>query len=128
MNIRNPVADMFSRIKNAQTMSKKLVNMPASKLKENIAKVLLSEGYIRDFQVEGEKNPTLTIYLKYYQNKPVIETLNRMRRVRVYRGVRDLPKVMGGLGIAIVSTPKGIVSDRVARSLGQGGEVLGLVT
>jgi small subunit ribosomal protein S8 len=130
MNIQDPIADMFSRIRNALAVEKQEVIMPASKKKINIAHVLRSEGYILDFQVQGEKHPVLVIHLKYHQGKSVIETLKLVSRVslRVYRKVKALPKVMGGLGIAIISTPKGVVSDRTARSLKQGGEVLALVS
>lgn len=127
MNIQDPISDMFVRIRNAQMRFKEQVTMPASKLKQNIAKVLLSEGYISDFQVEGEDKPTLIIYLKYYQGKGVITVLKKVSRVscRVYRNVRSLPK---GIGTALVSTSThGVVSGEVARRIGQGGEVIGLV-
>ena len=129
MSMQDPIADMFLRIKNAQSMEKEAVTMPSSRLKVNIAKVLLSEGYIADFQVEGELKPTLIIYLKYYQGRPVIEMLKRVSRVgcRIYQQVRAVPKVMDGFGTVILSTSKGVVSGRVAHTLGQGGEVLGLV-
>lgn len=143
MTMQDPIADMFSRIKNAQSMEKPVVTMPSSKLKVGIAKVLLSEGYILNFQLETDEarksidnEPTsskgkgiLIIYLKYYQGKPVIERLERFSRVsrRVYRKVKDFPRVMG-FGIALISTStQGVVSDRVAREIRQGGEVLGLV-
>jgi small subunit ribosomal protein S8 len=127
----DPIADMFTRIRNAQAMSKATVSMPASKVKMAIAKVLKDEGYVRDFQsIKGENNKSvLEIALKYFEGKPAIDKLDRVSRsgLRVYRGKTELPKVMGGLGIAIISTPAGIMTDVQARAQGIGGEVLGTV-
>jgi small subunit ribosomal protein S8 len=127
MSMSDPIADMLTRIRNAQSSDKKEVAMPASKMKGMVAEVLKSEGYILDYQfgdVDGKN--TLTIALKYFNNKPVIENLNRVSRpgLRVYRNKDELPKVLGGLGVAIVSTSKGVMSDRAARAAGVGGEVI----
>jgi small subunit ribosomal protein S8 len=129
MSMQDPIADMFIRIKNAQAISKKDVSMPHSKVKAAIAKVLKDEGYIVGYEVSKEDKPTLAITLKYYKNKPVIEKLSRVSRpgLRIYKSVEQLPKVLGGLGISIVSTPKGIMSDRAARAIKQGGEIIGSV-
>lgn len=130
MSMTDPIADMLTRIRNGQMAEKLAVTMPSSKIKEAIAKVLLDEGYIEDFTVrkEGAKSE-LDIKLKYYAGRPVIERLERVSRpgLRIYRGKQDLPKVMNGLGIAIVSTPKGVMTDRKARSVNVGGEVLCIV-
>lgn len=127
MSMQDPVADMLTRIRNAQQAGKKTVSMPAAKLKAAIAKVLLDEGYIAGIDsavVEGVK--TLTLNLKYFEGKPVIARIERVSRpgLRVYKGLSDLPKVVGGLGVAIISTSKGVMSDRAARTAGHGGEVL----
>lgn len=127
MSLNDPIADMLTRIRNGQNVAKVKVSMPSSKLKEAIARVLKEEGYIEDFsadQVDGK--PLLSIYLKYYEGKPVIEMIKRVSRpgLKIYRGKNALPRVMGGLGIAVVSTPRGIMSDRAARAGGHGGEVL----
>lgn len=131
MSMTDPIADMLTRIRNAQKAAKLQVSMPASKLKLAVAEVLKSEGYISDFAASeaGTSKPELTITLKYFQGRPVIEKIERVSRpgLRVYRGKDELPTVLGGLGIAIISTPSGVVSDRVARSAGQGGEVLCIV-
>jgi small subunit ribosomal protein S8 len=130
MSLQDPIADMFVRIKNAQAMKKNIVSMPFSKLKLNIAKVLLSEGYIRNVEVTTDKQPNIIIHLKYYQGRPVIQTLKRVSLVgrRVYRSASKLPRVMGGLGTTIISTSAlGVVSGRVAYAKGYGGEVLGLI-
>ncbi|MFN7086386.1 MAG: 30S ribosomal protein S8 [Burkholderiales bacterium] len=130
MSMCDPVADMLTRIRNAQLSEKQSVAMPASKLKAAIAKVLKDEGYIEDFVVRGnEGKPQLEISLKYYAGRPVIEKIERISRpgLRIYKPSRDIPKVMNGLGIAIVSTPKGVMTDRKARGLGVGGEVLCIV-
>jgi small subunit ribosomal protein S8 len=127
MSMSDPIADMLTRIRNAQSMEKLSVSMPASKIKTAIAKVLKDEGYIEDFKSSGDaKLPTLEIALKYYAGRPVIEKMSRISRpgLRIYRGRDNLPSVMNGLGVAIVSTPKGVMTDRKARSLGMGGEVL----
>jgi small subunit ribosomal protein S8 len=121
---------MLTRIRNAQQSEKQSVAMPASKLKAAIAGVLKDEGYIEDFMLrENEGKPLLEISLKYYAGKPVIEKMERISRpgLRIYRPSRDIPNVMNGLGIAIVSTPKGVMTDRKARGLGVGGEVLCIV-
>jgi len=127
----DPIADMFTRIRNAQATAKPTVRMPGSKVKAAIAKVLKDEGYIRDVQlVRGENNKSvLEIALKYFEGRPAIDRLDRVSRsgLRVYRGKGELPKVMGGLGIAIISTPAGIMTDAQAREKGVGGEVLGTV-
>ncbi len=128
MSMSDPIADMLTRIRNAQAMEKLSVKMPASKVKAAIARVLKDEGYIEDFKVAGDvtKIAELEIGLKYYAGRPVIEAIHRVSKpgLRIYRGKDDLPNVMNGLGVAIVSTPKGVMTDRKARSLGMGGEVL----
>jgi len=126
MTMQDPIADMLTRIRNGYGSEKNDVSMPSSRNKMAIAEVLKSEGYITDYQVhEGEK-PTLTIVLKYFRGKPVVESLTRVSRpgVRIYRSKSDLPAVKGGLGIAIVSTSKGVMTDRAAKKQGLGGEVL----
>ena len=131
MSMTDPIADMFTRIRNAQATAKATVSMPASKVKVAIVKVLKDEGYVRDFQVSKAENnkSVLEIALKYFEGKPAIDKLDRVSRsgLRVYRGKSELPKVMGGLGIAIISTPAGIMTDVQARAQGIGGEVLGTV-
>ncbi|MEW5707729.1 30S ribosomal protein S8 [Pelomicrobium sp. G1] len=130
MSMSDPIADMLTRIRNAQAAEKSSVSMPSSKLKVAIAKVLKEEGYIEDFAVrEAEGKPVLEIALKYYAGRPVIETIERVSRpgLRVYRGSREMPKVMNGLGIAIVSTSRGVMTDYQARAAGIGGEVLCIV-
>jgi len=127
MTMQDPIAEMLTRIRNAQAVGKKEVKISLSKVKTAIADVLKIEGYILDYQVEttdGKKN--LILFLKYYQGKPVIENIRRVSKsgLRIYKGKTDLPKIMGGAGIAIISTSKGIVSDRKARELGEGGEIL----
>lgn len=130
MSMTDPISDFLTRIRNGQAARKKQVVSPSSKVKEAIAAVLKNEGYIADFSVstEGVKK-TITLTLKYFGGKPVIESLERVSRpaLRVYRGKDELPKVQGGLGVAIVSTPSGVVSDRQARAAGQGGEILCIV-
>jgi len=122
----DPIADMLTRIRNGLSAGKAEVVMPASKMKQAVAKVLKDEGYIEDLAVEGDSKPQLKVKLKYYQGKPVIETIKRVSRpgLRQYKGRDELPKVSGGLGVAIVSTPQGIMSDRAARKAGVGGEVI----
>lgn len=131
MSMTDPIADMFTRIRNAQAAGKKSVSMPASRVKTALAELLKSEGYIAEFQVNAIENnkSVLQIALKYYDGKPVIERLERVSRsgLRVYRGKTELPKVLGGLGISIVSTSAGIMTDVQARTKGVGGEVIGLV-
>ena len=125
----DPIADMFTRIRNGQSASKNAVTMPSSKLKVAIANLLKEEGYISDYAVSGEAKPELSVELKYFEGKEVIETIKRVSRpgLRVYKGSTELPKVLAGMGIAIVSTSKGLMTDRAARSAGLGGEVLGFV-
>lgn len=123
----DPIADMLTRIRNALSAGKLDVNMPDSKQKRAIAQVLKDEGFIADFaQAEADAKPVLNIDLKYYQGKPVIENIKRISRpgLRIYKGKNELPKVMGGLGVAIISTSKGLMSDRAARKAGFGGEIL----
>ena len=130
MSMSDPIADMLTRIRNAQQSEKLSVAMPASKLKSAIAQVLKDEGYIEDFAVrEAEGKPQLEIGLKYYAGKPVIERIERVSRpgLRIYRPKDALPKVMNGLGVAIVSTSRGVMTDRKARGMGVGGEVLCIV-
>ena len=130
MSMTDPIADMFTRIRNAQMVGHAEVSMPASKVKAEIARVLKDEGYIEDFarREEDGKN-VLSIALKYHDGRPVIDRLERVSTpgLRVYKRKDELPKVLGGLGIAIVSTPKGVMSDRAARAAGQGGEVIAVV-
>ncbi len=126
MSMSDPIADMLTRVRNAQMVNKESVSMPSSKLKAAIAAVLKDEGYIEDFQVNGDKKPVLEITLKYYAGRPVIESIDRISRpgLRVYRGSKAIPSVMNGLGVAIVSTPRGVMTDRKARESGVGGEIL----
>ena len=127
MSMTDPIADMLTRIRNGQTARKVDVTMPSSRLKAAIAEVLKEEGYIGDFSVQDiDGKPALKVTLRYYQGRPVIERLERVSRpgLRVYHGKDELPKVMGGLGVAIVSTSKGLMTDRAARAAGHGGEVL----
>jgi small subunit ribosomal protein S8 len=127
MSMSDPIADMLTRIRNAQMVQKVSVTMPASKLKTAIAEVLKAEGYIESFVVRSaESKPQLEIALKYYAGKPVIEHIERVSRpgLRVYKGRHEIPNVMNGLGVAIVTTPKGVMTDRKARQAGIGGEVL----
>lgn len=129
MSMSDPIADMLTRIRNACHVEKASVAMPSSKLKESIARVLKEEGYIEDFAVVGGDKPSLELKLKYYAGRPVIERLERVSRpgLRIYRGRDELPKVMNGLGVAIVSTSRGVMTDRGARNAGIGGEVLCIV-
>ncbi len=127
MSMSDPIADFLTRIRNAQHAHKIEVNVPSSKLKIAIAKVLKDEGYVTDYSVsERGSKPVLNVMLKYYQGKPVISLLKRVSRpgLRRFHTKSDLPSVIGGLGVAIVSTPKGVMSDHNARKIGQGGEVL----
>lgn len=127
MSMSDPIADMLTRIRNAQVVQKNEVAMPSSKVKVAIAAVLKDEGYIDDFAVtEADGKAELKIGLKYYAGRPVIERLERVSRpgLRVYKGKGDIPSVMNGLGVAIVSTPRGVMTDRKARSTGVGGEVI----
>jgi len=130
MSMNDPISDMLTRIRNAQQAERESVSMPSSKLKAAIAKVLKDEGYIEDFAVRGETSkPELQVSLKYYAGRPVIEKIERVSRpgLRIYKPSRDIPRVMNGLGVAIVSTPQGVMTDRKARGMGIGGEVLCIV-
>ena len=127
MGMTEPIADMLTRIRNGQKARKMSVSMPASKEKEAIAWVLKDEGYIMDYQIVGEgMQKSMTVELKYFEGTPVIEEVQRISKpsLRIYKGKEDLPKVLGGLGIAIVSTSVGVMSDRQAREKGIGGEVI----
>jgi small subunit ribosomal protein S8 len=127
MSMQDPIADMLTRIRNAQARAKREVSIPASRRKAAIAEVLKSEGYIADYRVnEGEGHPELVVELRYYDGRPVIEKIQRVSRpgLRVYRGCEELPRIVGGLGIAIVSTSRGLMTDRAARAQGIGGEVI----
>jgi small subunit ribosomal protein S8 len=127
MSMSDPIADMLTRIRNAQQVEKQSVTMPSSKLKVAIAKVLKDEGYIDSYAVDSaDGKASLNIALKYYAGKAVIERLERVSKpgLRIYKGKNELPTVMNGLGIAIVSTPRGIMADRHARTQGVGGEVI----
>jgi small subunit ribosomal protein S8 len=126
----DPIADMFTRIRNAQMVGHTDVSMPASKVKAEIARVLKDEGYIEEFaRADVEGKPVLNIILKYHEGRPVIDRLDRVSRpgLRVYKRKDQLPKVLGGLGVAIVSTSQGVMSDRAARAGGHGGEIIGVV-
>ena len=126
MSMQDPISDMLTRIRNAHHRSKPDVVMPSSKLKASLAKVLQDEGYISGFSVSDEVKPSLTVELKYFEGKPVIEEINRASKpsLRVYAGTKDLPKVRSGLGVAIVSTSQGVMTDRAARAAGIGCVVL----
>lgn len=130
MSMQDPIADMFTRIRNGQQANKVAVSMPSSKMKVALAKLLKEEGYITDFQVTSDVKPMLDITLKYFEGKPVIETIKRVSRpgLRIYKGKKDLPNVLGGLGVAVVSTSQGLMSDRAARKAGVGGEVICFVS
>ncbi len=129
MSMHDPISDMLTRIRNAQRANKVAVAMPSSKLKVAIAKVLKEEGYVEDFAVSVDAKPVLEIQLKYYAGRPVIEQIKRVSRpgLRVYKGSGEIPTVMNGLGVAIVSTSKGVMTDRKARAAGIGGELLCVV-
>ena len=126
MTMQDPIADMLTRIRNAQVLRKKSVSLPASTIKSRICQVLKDEGYILDYAVNADKKPTLTIELKYYRNVPVIREIKRVSRpgLRAYQTRDNLPSVMNGLGIAIVSTSAGVMTEKAARAAGHGGEVL----
>lgn len=130
MSMSDPIADMLTRIRNGQSAAKTDVSMPASKMKQAIAKVLKDEGYIKDFSVSEGAKPEMTVSLKYFEGRPVIESIKRVSRpgLRIYKNKDELPKVMNGLGVAIISTSKGIMTDREARASGFGGEVVCLVS
>jgi len=130
MSMSDPIADMLTRIRNAQMVGHTEVSMPTSRLKTSIAQVLKDEGYIEDFRVQGEgTGKELRIGLKYYAGRPVIERLERVSKpgLRVYKGRDDIPRIMNGLGVAIVSTSRGVMTDRKARADGVGGEILCIV-
>jgi small subunit ribosomal protein S8 len=129
MSMSDPIADMLTRIRNAQMTEKTTCEMPSSKVKVAIARVLKDEGYIDGFKVAGEHKPVLEIALKYYAGRPVIEKIERVSKpgLRIYKAKDDIPPVMNGLGIAIVSTSHGVMTDRKARATGIGGEVLCIV-
>ncbi|MEG9489495.1 30S ribosomal protein S8 [Mannheimia indoligenes] len=126
MSMQDPIADMLTRIRNGQAANKVAISMPSSKLKVAIANVLAEEGYIESVKVIEGAKPELEITLKYFQNKPVVESIQRVSRpgLRIYKRKDELPKVMGGLGIAVVSTSKGVMTDRAARQAGLGGEII----
>ena len=127
MSMTDPVADMLTRIRNGQSAGKKFIKQPSSKLKVSIAKVLKEEGYIADFSTETKgSHSEMTIELKYHKGLPVIENIKRISRpgLRIYKSKDELPKVLGGLGVAIVSTSNGVMTDRAARAIGHGGEVI----
>ena len=127
MSMSDPIADMLTRIRNGQSAGKKSVKLPSSKLKMAIVKVLKDEGYVSDFKTETTGSHTeMTIELKYFQGVPVIEKVKRVSRpgLRIYKSKDELPKVLAGLGIAIVSTSNGVMTDRAARAIGHGGEVI----
>ena len=130
MSMTDPIADLFTRIRNAQATGKQVVSVPSSKLKVALANLLKNEGYILDAKTsEAEGKPVLEIKLKYFEGRPAIERIERVSRsgLRVYRGKDELPKVLGGLGISIISTSGGLLTDAQARAKGVGGEVIGLV-
>lgn len=126
MSMQDPVADFLTRIRNAQSARHESVSMPSSKLKIRLVELLKDEGYVADFNVDDDTKPALNVRLKYHHGAPVIEELDRVSRpgLRIYKQVGDLPSVRGGLGIAVVSTNKGLMTDRAARKAGIGGEVL----
>jgi len=130
MSMTDPIADFLTRIRNGQRSGKPQVGMPASRIKLALAKVLKDEGYIEDFAVSPDDGkPTLTVRLKYYHGRPVIDRLERVSRpgLRVYKGKDELPRILGGMGVAIVSTSRGVMTDREARAGGHGGEILCIV-
>jgi len=126
MSMQDPISDMLTRIRNGQAASKVSVKMPSSKQKVAIAAVLKAEGYITEFAVAGDTKPELEVTLKYFEGKKVIDTIKRVSRpgLRIYKGANDLPKVMAGLGIAIISTSHGVMTDRAARKASIGGEII----
>jgi small subunit ribosomal protein S8 len=131
MSINDPIGDFLTRIRNGQQARKKSISSPSSTVRAAIAEVLKDEGYIADYAVASEgKKKTITVTLKYYQGKPVIERLERISTpsLRVYKGKTEVPKVLGGLGVAILTTPQGVLSDRKARAAGVGGEVICVVS
>lgn len=130
MNMSDPIADFLTRIRNGQAVGKQKICLPSSKMKMALAVLLKNEGYINEVKEELENGkPLLTIELKYFQGQPVIESIKRISKpgLRIYKGYNALPKIQGGLGIAIISTSKGLITDRAARAMGQGGEVIATV-
>jgi small subunit ribosomal protein S8 len=130
MSMTDPIADLLTRIRNGQTSRKSEVTIASSKLKQAVLRVLKDEGYISDFRIDAtDEKPQIIISLKYYEGRPVIDRLERVSRpgLRIYRGKDEVPKILGGMGTVIISTPKGVMTDRQARSIGQGGEVLCIV-
>ena len=131
MSMTDPIADFLTRIRNGQLSGKPEIAAPSSRIKLALAKVLKDEGYIEDFAVDGDSGkPTVKVRLKYYQGRPVIDRLERVSRpgLRVYKAKDELPKILGGMGVAIISTSKGVMTDREARASGHGGEVLCIVS
>jgi len=128
MSMSDPIADMLTRVRNAQSAQKADVNMPSSKVKVEIARVLKEEGYVNDYRVDNASDvkPILVITLRYYEGRPVIDTIDRVSRpgLRIFKPTSELPRINSGLGIAIVSTSKGVMTDRAARKAGQGGEII----
>lgn len=126
MSMQDPIADLLTRIRNGQASGKVMVSMPSSKQKLAVANLLLKEGYIASVNVTGDTKKVLEIGLKYYEGKPVVEMIQRVSRpgLRIYKKCRDLPRIMNGLGIAVISTSKGLMTDRAARKDGLGGEVV----
>ncbi len=126
MSMQDPIADLLTRIRNGQASGKESVSMPASKMKLAVANLLQSEGYVKDVKVSGDIKKVLEIGLKYYEGKPVVELIQRVSRpgLRIYKSCQDLPKIQNGLGIAVISTSKGLMTDRAARKNGVGGEVV----
>ena len=126
MSMQDPIADLLTRIRNGQASGKVMVSMPSSKQKLALANLLLKEGYIASVNVSGDTKKVLEIGLKYYEGKPVVEMIQRVSRpgLRIYKKCRDLPRIMNGLGIAVISTSKGLMTDRAARKDGLGGEVV----
>lgn len=126
MSMTDPISDMLTRVRNGQSAGKVEVTMPSSRLKVNIARVLKEEGYIEDYRVLSDAKPMLAVCLKYYEGGPVIEEIRRASRpgLRMYRGKGGLPRIRGGLGIAVISTSRGVMTDKAARAIGEGGEVL----
>jgi len=130
MSMTDPIADLLTRIRNGQAARKASVTLASSRLKQAILKVLKDEGYIADYALQNEDGkPTLRVDLKYYEGRPVIDRIERVSRpgLRIYRGKDDLPRVLGGMGTVIISTPKGVMTDKAAQAIGQGGEVLCIV-
>ncbi|CUR53564.1 30S ribosomal protein S8 [Serratia symbiotica] len=126
MSMQDPIADMLTRIRNGQSASKIAVIMPSSKLKVAISIVLKKEGFIKNFKIEGNIKPILSLELKYFQGNPVIENIKRISRpgLRIYKKANKIPKIMAGLGIVIISTSQGVMTDRIARKIGLGGEIM----